>query len=164
MTQDTVSNSKLSMFRCMIAIAHADGIFCDAERDYMRTMMAKQNPPLSEDQSATLEDDMSTPQNIEDILPHVDHPEHRGQVVYFARLMAYKDGELHPNEDDLVERLHANAMGNIDMDALRADVQKAVALNMEEYNEMIEEMSLKNTMFRAFDRIMSSMGIDLSSN
>ena len=157
-----ISNSKLSMFRCMLAIAHADGIYCDEEQGYMRTMMGNQNPPLSEEQREILEDDMANPKALGDILPEIDEPEYRGQVVYFARLMAYKDGELHPNEDDLIERLHANAMDNVDMDALREDVKKAVALNMEAHQEMLEEMSAKNTVFRAFNRIMTSMGLPLS--
>lgn len=159
--QNTISDSKIHMFRCMIAIAHSDGVYCEAEGDYMRTLMSKQDPPLSDAQRETLEDDMVNPKDIEDLLPEVSQPEDRGQVVYFSRLMAYKDGELHPSEEDLIERLHANAMDGLDMEALRADVQKAVALNMEQHKEIIEETSVKSSVFRAFDRIMASMGFDL---
>lgn len=155
--QNTVSDSKFNMFRCMIVMAYADSVLNENEKDYMHTLM--QNNDFTPEQLETLEDDLQNPKTIEDVLPKVTNPEDRGQVVYFARLMAYKDGVFDANEEDLLNRLHANAMNNIDMDALRADVQKAVALNMEAHKEMLEEMSFKNSMFRAFDRWMETLGL-----
>ncbi|MBI1300862.1 MAG: DUF533 domain-containing protein [Alphaproteobacteria bacterium] len=155
--QKTVSDSKLNMFRCMIVMAHADNVLDEKEKEYMYTLMKKS--AFTPQQKQILEDDLENPKEIEDILPQVTKPEDRGQVVYFARLMACKDGVFDPSEEDLIDRLHANAMKNLDMDALREDVKRAVALNLQAQKELQEELSLKSSLFRAFDRWMQAIGL-----
>ena len=159
--KNTVSDSKFHMFRCMIVMAHADNVFCDFERGYMHALMNHHATPLSEEQYQILQDDMENPKQLEDLLPHVTEPEYRGQIVYFARLMAHKDDELHPSEEDLLNRLHANAMDGIDIESLRADAKKAIALDMEARRKEIDELRPKAGIFGAFDRMMLSIGVDL---
>ncbi len=121
--QSIVSNSKLYMLRCLIAMAHADGVFCDLEREYITTMMDRL--PLKPEQRSTLENDFITPQDVGDLFRHINDPRFRGQVVYFARLMAFKDGNLHPKEQELLEYLHLMAVDGLDMDAIRIQAREA---------------------------------------
>lgn len=120
--KDHVSTSKLYMMRCLIAMAHADGVFCDLERAYISGMM--NHLPLTKEQRDTLESDFNTPQSVGDLFRHINDPRFRGQVVYFARLMAFKDGQLHPNEEELLSHLHLMATEGLDMDSIRAEAKK----------------------------------------
>lgn len=159
--QEHVPTSKFYMFRCMIVIAHADGVFCDAERAYMYSIMNHTRVPLTKEQYATLEDDMVNPKAIEDLLPYINDPKYRGQLVYFARLMAAKDGQIDADEETLLNILHAYAVDGLDMDAIRAQVQEAIAYNLNEHDIDIDKIRPNSGLFGAFDRIMLSLGIDL---
>ena len=128
MQNDHVETSKFYMLRCLIAMAHADGVVCDEERAYMSALMNRL--PLNDEQRDTLEYDLDHEQKIEEFLPYINNPVYRGQLPYFARLMAYKDGELHPNEEALLEKMHAYAADGLDMETIRAEARKATEANL----------------------------------
>ncbi len=162
--ENQVSNSKLYMLRCLIAMAHADGIFCDQERAYIVKMMDR--IPLSDEQQTTLENDFDHPQEIGDLFRHINDPRFRGQVVYFARIMAFKDGNLHPNEQQILDHLHLMATDGLDMDGIRADVKKAVATEMMLHDiEIDKNRPMKGghfiPYFQWLDELLLALGIDL---
>jgi len=131
-----ISKSKLYMLRCLIAMAHADGVFHDDEHEYIENMMDKLE--LSENQISVLREDMANPQKTEELFFQIEEPKFRGQVVYFARLMAFKDGVVEPSEDDLLKRLHGSSVENLDMEEIRANVKKSVEEEMTEYDIKME--------------------------
>ena len=125
-----ISKSQFYMLRCLIAMAHADGVFHDDERDYIETMMNRNS--LSDEQISTLRTDMEMPQDVGGLFTEIEDPKFRGQVVYFARLMAHKDGVLDPSEEDLIERLHGYAMEKVDIDEVRDIVGKVLESRLPE--------------------------------
>ena len=162
--QDHVSNSKLYMLRCLIAMAHADGVFCDLERAYIASMM--NHLPLTEEQRSILESDLDTPQEIGDLFRHINDPRFRGQVVYFARIMAYKDGELHPKEEELLEHLHLMATEGLDMDAIRAQAKQALDAELFIHDiQLNENRPTKGDhtipYFQWLDEVLITLGIDV---
>lgn len=157
--KDTVSTSKLNMLRCLIAMAHADGTVCDEERAYMHALISRL--PLTTEQKKTLEDDLSTKQDIGYLFAHINDPRYRGQVVYFARIMAYKDGTLEPSEQELLDRLHAMATDGLDIESIRADAQKAAAVELNAHDISIDQYRPEGGIFGLFDRMMLYIGIDL---
>ncbi len=160
--QDIVSTSKFYMLRCLVAMAHADGVICDEERAYLAVFMNRL--PFTDEQRNIFENDMETSQDIETLLPHINDPKYRGQLPYFARIMAYKDGELHPNEEALLNRMHAHAMDGLDMDAIRKETAQAVAFEMNAHDINIDKFRPEGGVFGLFwlfDRIMLALGIDL---
>ena len=159
--QDYVPTSKFYMFRCMIVMAHADGVFCEQERAYMYALMNHQHVPLTDEQYATLEGDMESPQSLEELLPHINDPKYRGQLVYFARLMAAKDGQIDADEEALLNLLHAYAVDGLDIDAIRAQAQEAAAYSLNEHDIYIDKIRPNSGLFGVFDRIMMSLGVDL---
>lgn len=126
--RDVVGTSKFYMLRCIVAMAHADGIVTEEEIAYAHALMNRM--PLTDEQRGILENDLEEAQDIDDLLPYINDPNYRSQVVYFARLMAFKDGHLHPSEQELLDRLHANAIEGLDMDAIRAEVREAVQVEI----------------------------------
>ncbi len=157
--KDNVSTSKLYMLRCVIAMAHADGEVCDEERAYMHAIMNR--IPLSKEQRNTLDQDMNNAQDIGALFKHINDPRYRGQVVYFARLIAHKNGILTPSEQDLLERLHALATDGLDMEAIRADVKQALTLEMNQIDMKTDQYRPEGGIFGLFDRLLLWSGIDL---
>ncbi len=159
--KEHVSTSKFYMFRCMIVMAHADNVFCEQERAYMYALMNHTRVPLTDEQYTTLEDDMKTPKALEDLLPYINDPNYRGQLVYFARLMAAKDGNIDADEEALLNKLNAYAIDGLDIDSIRKEAKAAAAYSLNEHEIYIDTIRPNSGLFGVFDRIMLSLGIDL---
>ena len=65
--RDVVGTSKFYMLRCIIAMAHADGIVTEEEIAYASALMNRL--PLTDEQRSILENDLDEAQDIDD-LPH----------------------------------------------------------------------------------------------
>jgi uncharacterized membrane protein YebE (DUF533 family) len=162
--QDHVSTSKLYMLRCLVAMAHADGVFCDLERAYIANMMDR--IPLNDEQRSILENDFENAQDVGDLFRYINEPRYRGEVVYFARIMAFKDGNLHPNEQQVLDHLHLMATDGLDMDGIRADVKKAVETEMMLHDiEIDKNRPMKGghfiPYFQWLDEILLAIGVDV---
>lgn len=157
--KDIVSNSKFHMLRCVIAMAHQDGEVCDEERAYMTAM--SRHLPLSDEQRGILMGDLDTAQDVADMFKNINEPKYRGQVCYFARLMAFKDGVLDPSEQELLDKLHSMATSGLDMDAIRADAQAAVGMRMAQHDINIDKFRPQGGLFGLFDQMLMAMGVDL---
>lgn len=164
MDDNQVSNSKFYMLRCVVVMAHADGIVDEAEIAYISAIMNR--IPLSEEQRATLEDDLDNEKDIKDLLRHINEPKYRSQILYFARLMAYKDGNLHPSEAELLEKIHAEITDGLDMDAIKHEVSENVRAEMTLHDIEIDKQRPKRgkhfvPWMQVFDEILLKLGIDL---
>jgi uncharacterized membrane protein YebE (DUF533 family) len=157
--QTEVGTSQFYMIRCVFAIAHADGLVSEKERIYADTLIERM--PFNAEQKATLHADLLTPQDVSDMLRYVNDPKYRGQVVYFARLMAYKDGHLHPNENEILEHLHLSVTQNLDMDSIRneARTQAEIELNLHDLN--LDKNHPDTALHGLLDRFLMFCGIDL---
>jgi len=101
------NNSKLYMWRTIIALAHADGQVCESERAYLEGVLdrMRESTDISDEQYSTLRRDLTKPHDAMQMLAHVQDPRYRGQILYFARLLANKDGILCEKEQDILEKL-----------------------------------------------------------
>ena len=159
-----VSVSKFYMIRCLIAMAHADGIIDEKEIAYISAMVNRL--PLTEEQHGIIEDDFDNAKDVYDLLRYINDPVFRGQLPYFARVLAFKDGHLHPTEQELLDKLHANALEGVDMEEIKKNVRHAVQAEM-----TLHDISIDNDRprkgehfipwFQLFDEWLLSMGIDL---
>jgi uncharacterized membrane protein YebE (DUF533 family) len=159
-----VSTSKFYMLRCVVAMAHADGVVTDAEIAYISSILNRLS--LTPEQRKTFNADFKKAQKVEELLPYINEPKFRGQAVDFARIMAFKDGVLHPSEEEMLKKLHAAAMDGIDMDALRKTVKENVAKEMNLHDiEVRKAGAFKDghaiPYFQVFDEILLNNGIDL---
>lgn len=159
MKDEPISNSKFYMIRCIIAMAHADGVVCDEERAYITALMRHIN--LKEEQHEALTADLDTAQDVADLFRHINDPRFRGQAVDFARIMAFKDGILHPSEQELLDRLHFIATDGLDMDAIRADVKRATEFELNLHDIDTDKIRVQGGIFGLFDEAMLGRGIDI---
>jgi uncharacterized membrane protein YebE (DUF533 family) len=165
--KEQVSTSKFYMLRCVIAMAHADGIVTEVEKAYIYGIM--NHLPLTGEQAKALDDDIKNAKNIEDLLPYINDPVYRGQVVDFARIMAYKDGHLDPAEDVLLKKLNAHALDGLDLEAIKKSVHESVARDMTKYDLKVgSDRPVKGPhvwdiipWFQMLDEILLNHGIDL---
>lgn len=157
-----VGTSQFYMWRCVVAIAHADGMVQAEEREYLNRIFGRMG--LTADQRETFRQDIAAPQDIAALLAHINEPEWRGQLIYFAGLLARADGVLAPSEDQLIKKLHAGQMASLDMDQIRADVKKAVGDEMFQHDLKMSEIRPQKGLSAIIDSLLLRLGIDILEN
>lgn len=158
----TLSTAQFYMWRCVIALAHADGMVQQGERDYLSRVFGNMN--LTDEQRRTFHSDMADAQDITQLLSHINEPEWRGQLVYFAGLLARADGVLDPQEDVILKKLRADQMSGLDMEQIRADVKKAVADEMFRHDLKMSALRPQGGLSAIIDSLLLRLGIDILEN
>lgn len=105
----------LTMWQCIVAIAHADGKVHDKERLYLQGIFSNMErvKGLSASERALLEKGLDVQQDPFELLQQITSPNYRAQVLYFALYLAKVDGVIDPSEQDLIDRLHATVTGSV---------------------------------------------------
>ena len=99
-------------------------------------------------------------------MARINEPKFRAQVVYFARIMAYKDGVLDVNEESLLEKLQYYTTQGVDVEGLREQVASAVNAEMLAHdikinNNRPEKGGHVIPWFQFLDEILKILGIDI---
>lgn len=164
---EPVSHSMLVMWRCIICMAHADGVVTPPEREYLTRIFTnmERRRGLTAEQKAILFDDLANAKDVGSLLPQINDPVYRSQLIDFARILAYKDGNLHPDESVLLSKLHASVMGQVDMDAVRRHVHIAVKAQIQEHDLKVSQNRPQFDeawgISAFFDNMLLRLGIDL---
>lgn len=158
-----------AMWRCVICIAHADGIIQPEERTYLEKIFANLDRVygLTPTQKITLSSDLEMPQNLADLLTKVREPEYRSMLIYFGTLLANADGTVTEDEDKLLSMLHAQQMDSLDADQLRddirLDIEKRKAELESEAAALRADANGNSPILKALDRLLSKVGIEFLS-
>ena len=104
-----MSESTFYMLRCVVAVACADNVIKQEELLFLRALLShfKRHLAVSQGQVEQLKDDLRNHQPIEALLPHVTDKADREQLILFAGLLAQSDGEVHPAEEELLQKIQA---------------------------------------------------------
>lgn len=104
-----LSDSTFSMLRCVVAVAAADKMIRSQELLFLNNLLIhyRKQATVTAAQVARLQDDLKHQQPVETLLTRVTARPDREQLVLFAGLMAQSDGELHPSEDEIVQKIKA---------------------------------------------------------
>jgi uncharacterized membrane protein YebE (DUF533 family) len=162
-----LSDSLFYMWRCVIAIAHADGSIPQQERNYLDTVIGNLERiyGLTPEQDKILDADLREPQNVSSLLPHVTAPEDRASLIYFGDLVAHADGIVTPNEHDILQKLHDDQMKTIDVEKLRKEIESDLAANRKDRAQELAQIhkteQKKHPVFAALDRLMLRFGVDM---
>ena len=163
-----ISNSTFYMWRCVIAVAHADGVVHDAERAYIKKIIANMDRVygLTPEQKATFASDLdsSQSQSIPELLSHINEPACRGQLIYFGGLMARAGGVPDPREEDILKKLRIDQMASLNMAEINAHVKEAVNDEMFRHDLAMQEIHPQRGLFSVLDRFLSWQGISLTDN
>lgn len=119
------SHSRFYKWRCITSMAHADGVLHEQEVEYLESIFQNmlKSGALTQEAYETLQKDIQKPQPPFEMLIKINDPAYRAQVIYFARLLAHKDGEAHPSEQQLLEKLHFAVVEGMDIEAIREEVR-----------------------------------------
>lgn len=123
-----LSDSAFHMWRCIVAVAHADGIVQDEELQHLNKIFSgmQRDGVLTADQRETLGQDLVSPQNISSMLKRVTAQADRVQLAYAAALMAQANGEIDPGEEQVIRMISAGTLGDAEVNQLMADVHRAL--------------------------------------
>lgn len=148
---NTETDSHFNMWRCVVAVAHADNKIHQDEKIYLQKIF--QNIPFSEEQRETLARELDTPHEIDGLLGAVDVPADRSKLVYFARILCWADGSLHPEEKEIIQHLHSNAMDQVELHTI---IDKINQIKSEKEAELQKAGS-----GGVFERFFRAIGLDL---
>jgi uncharacterized tellurite resistance protein B-like protein len=150
------------MWRVVIAIAHADGVVQDEERAYLTKIFANMDRVygLTPEQKKAFAEDLEKPQKIADLMPYINDPECRGQLIYFGGLLARADGVLDPREDDILKKLRADQLASLHMDEIRAHAKQVVADEMFRHDLAKAQLHPAGTFYSVLDHWLMRLGID----
>jgi len=160
---EPISTSVFYMWRCVIALAHADGQVHEKEREYLTRIIGNMDRAfgMTAEQKKTFENDLVTPQNISSLLAHINDQSCRGQLVYFAGLLAHADGNLDASEDAILKKLRVDQMSSLDMEQIRKDVAAAVASEMFQHDLKMSALRPQKGLSGMLDDILLRAGVDL---
>lgn len=133
---EPVGTNQFNMWRCITAIAHADGVITPEEKEYLHNIFERMD--LTEEQREALYNDLENEKDVGDFLPKVNDPKYRSQIVFFARMLAWKDGDLDPSEDELIKRLHAETVGQLDLEEVLGEKREETLNEMERHRRWLE--------------------------
>lgn len=161
--KEPIGHGQFYMWRCIIAIAHADGVMHEAEREYLNRIIANMDRTggLTDEQKKTFAADMEEAQDISELLRNINDPQWRGQLIYFGGLLARADGELHPDEDLLLKKLHADHMASLDMDSIRSAATAAVKNETFLHDLEMSEIRPQKGLSAILDAFLLHLGIDI---
>jgi uncharacterized membrane protein YebE (DUF533 family) len=166
-TSEGISPSLYNMWRCVICIAHADGIIQPEERLYLEQIFVNldRTYKLTPTQKMTLAADLEIPQNLADLLAKVTEPEYRGMLIHFGTILANADGIITEDEDRILTMLHAQQMDSIDAEKLRDDIRKDMEEHRAELDAEVAELRAdargKSPVLKSLDRMLKKLGIDM---
>lgn len=155
------------MWRCLLALAWADGSCGEEETAYFAKVFDNlaRYYDLTQEQRNALAGDLEHPGDAIAFFTHINEPEAREMLVVFAHDLAKLDGEIHPNEEEILKRLRLWDSPQLDKEALRAEVREIIrsgrhqrAAEKEEIRAHVRSMS---PLYAAVDRLLLRLGIDL---
>lgn len=115
-----LSTSQFYMWRAVFAMAHADDVITDDERDFMYKAIG--NHAFSDFQKDILLNDIENKQDIASMFSFITEQEDRSKFFYYARMLCWSDGDFDTQEQEILTRLKRSYLQNVDFDKIMQDV------------------------------------------
>ncbi|MEZ0223451.1 MAG: TerB family tellurite resistance protein [Alphaproteobacteria bacterium] len=159
-----VSDSFFHMWRCIIVMAHADGVIHEKEQEFFDkvfTNMARVYA-LTPEHLEAFAGDLKKARDIDTLMHKVKEPECRSLLLYFSQVVAWIDGHLSPDESDLLKKLHAAFGKAPETGEVMARIRQDIADQMFKRKADLEQKHLeRNPLFYALDALLLRLGVDL---
>ena len=166
-SKNNISTSMFYMWRCVVAIAHLDGGVSLGERAYLEKIFSNIDRVygLSDEQEKAFANDLINPQRIDDLLPHINDPEYRAMLITFGETLAWLDGNVAPEEDAILKKLHADQLASIDIVQLREEIREIISFRraerIAEMEKIREEIHQRSPHVAVIDNLLRKIGIDI---
>lgn len=156
-----VSDSMFNMWRCIIVVAHADGVIHEKEQEFFDKVFINMSRvyDLTEDHHRMWIEDLKTTQDIDLLLPKVADPEYKSMLLYFSQVVAWIDGDLSGGESALLKKLHNTIMPNAPTEKIMAEIRADIATKVLQRKDT-EKTLQRNPLFFALDALLIRLGVD----
>lgn len=111
-----LTESQFYMWRTLFAVTHADDVVTGEEIRFM--MEALEDIPFTAEQQEILKDDISTPQDIEEMFKQISNPKDQALFFNFARDLVWIDGDYGSEEQDIMLKLKRLHIQDVNIDTL----------------------------------------------
>ena len=118
-----VSESRFYMWRALFALAHADGLVSDEEKEFALSYF--DFVPFSEDQKEILNKDLAVPQSVNEMLMGISVDADTADFFQFALMLVWCDGNYDESERIIIERLTAEQMNKFNKAEVAQKVREA---------------------------------------
>lgn len=125
-----VSESRFNMWRTIFAMAHADGIVKAEETEFLNEYLG--NVRFSDEQKEVLLEDLKNPKDIGELFSAISESSDRAQFFFFARMLAWCDGDFDEQEKVIIERLRNSQLANIDIDKISSSIRESASMITED--------------------------------
>jgi len=122
MSEAQLSESKLNLWRTLIALAHVDGNACKEERDFIHEGLKKIK--ASPAQMRVLEKDFVQIHSPDDFFEKITDPRDRAWLLYLAGLMFHRDDGFSDYEKLYYDKFQANHAKMVDLSVAVAEAKK----------------------------------------
>lgn len=100
---DHLTDSRFSMWRALIALAHADGVVMPHELDFITRSSSGET--MSDDQKALLQEELETAQDVSTFFQQITHSGDRKEFFAMARSLCWSDGDFDEQERHILDHL-----------------------------------------------------------
>lgn len=104
---ESISESRFHMWRCVVGMAHADGIITPHElafiNDYVKDLS------FSKEQLDIMGEDLLNPQDVDTLFSSITDPQDKKDFFALARALSWCDGDYDAQEKLIIERLEKSS-------------------------------------------------------
>lgn len=100
---DQLTESRFSMWRALIALAHADGVVMPHELDFITRSSSAET--ISDEQKVILQADLETAQDVSALFKQITHSGDRKEFFAMARSLCWSDGDFDEQERHILDHL-----------------------------------------------------------
>lgn len=158
-----VSESLFYMWRCVICMAHADGVVHEQERAFFSRIFAHMSRAydLTPEHLETFARDLETRQDVEELQAHITDPECKSLLIFFSQIVACSDGKLDFEEAALIGRLDGAFGAQPDTEETIAQIRNDISERMKLYRENEDQKPGRPAVHYALDALLLRLGIDM---
>lgn len=99
-----ISDSKFHVWRCLVALVHADGQVDAKEKDWLSHCLSSQM--LHDEQKNILREDFKSPPALESLLPKITEIKDFSHLLHMANILFHIDGEMTEAEKKMMASLN----------------------------------------------------------
>ena len=108
-----INQSKFSMWRACISVVHLDGQLTTGEEHWVKDKI--KSLPLSDEQRATLEKDLSHGLNFDEVIQDISEPKDKAFLLHLVRVISYLDGDFSSDEKAAYLKLEKAVLSRLDL-------------------------------------------------
>lgn len=116
-----LTDSRLAMWRAVVALAHADGVVMPKEAEFGALYMDRAG--ASDEQREILRQDLYHPRDPGEMFAQISESSDKADFFEFARALLWCDGDVSAQEEAIVEKLQRDHVESLRPERLAAGIR-----------------------------------------